>query len=194
MFKNLCLSAIIPVLFFASISASLDRITVIKENLSRITEIEKEYDTNTKKPFVPIWNKYIQYLQNILGKNYTTIENQVLSLLNIVFESNEFIVTSNSVADANIDLLINKHMSIEEFVNFDRTEEYNTNIANYPIIDKLNTILDEAKPALNEQASQLFMILFQKNLVIKITALFYKKLIIKKNELLNELASSESSN
>jgi len=184
MLKKFYLSATITTFYFFSATASIDRITTIKNDLARITQAETDSILELKNT-TTIANHAIQHFQNKLGEAYPTTKTYIASLLNIIIQSDEFITTLNEVTDLYISLILNQHMNFNDII-IDST--------NYPLEDKINAILAQTNPALDEQSIQMFDMFYVVIAVIKSAELFCKKLEIKENELLTELAALETIN
>lgn len=181
MFKNLYLSATIIALSFSLANASIDRITAIKSDLEYIAQAINDSMLELKKT-AELANQTVKHFENKLKEAYPATKAQILSLLNAIFESDEFIATLDEVTDLYVDFIINHHIKFED-IFIDST--------NYPLEEKIKMVLEQ-DPTLNNDALLMFDVFYVTTAVIKSTELFCEKLHIKKSELLNELAALET--
>jgi hypothetical protein len=184
MLKNLYLSATITTLSFFSANASIDRINAIKDNVEHIEQAQTDSMLELKAT-TTMANKAVQHFQNKLGDGYEPCKSHVMSVLDTIFQSDEFAMTLDAVTNLYLECVINQHMNFYDII-IDST--------NYPLEEKIKTILEQTSPVLSDDSAQIFDVFYVTVAIVKSAELFCEKLDIKKNELLAELAALEATN
>jgi len=184
MLKNLYLSATITTLSFFSVTASVDRINEVKDSLTHLAQAKTDSLLELKAT-TTMANKAVQHFHNKLGDGYEPCKAQVVSLLDSIFQSNEFAVTLDKVTDLYVECVANQHMNFYDII---------VDSTNYPLEEKIETILEQASPALNDDSAQIFNVFYVTVAIAKSAELFCKKLETKETELLAELTALEATN
>ena len=184
MLKKSCLLTTFAILFFASATASTDRITAIQSSLESIKQAKKDSLLEAKQ-YILFKKRAEDHFQEVLAENYESSKTQVLALLNTFIQSNEFISTVNDITDIYTTSIVNKNMLFNDII---------INPSNYAIEQKINCILEQASPALTEQSTQLFNIFYTTTSTLYSSKIFIAKLTIKENELIAELVALEAAN
>src|SRR5438445_7103404 len=145
MFKILSLSATIAAFSFFSATASVDKIDTIKDSLALIAQAKTDSMLELKTT-ITVAHKATQHFHNKLGTAYEAYKIQVVSLLDSIFQSDEFAITLDKVTDLYVECVVNQHMNFYDII---------VDSTNYPLEEKIKAILEQACPALNDDAAQI---------------------------------------
>jgi hypothetical protein len=184
MLKAFCLSTTLAALSFAPAITSTDKITAIQNDIARIEQAKTD-STLEMKASLDIANRSGKHFKDTFGDSYESAKTHVLSLLNDIFQSDEFITTLHDITDRYVDCIINENMNFNDIV---------IDSSGYPLEGKINSVLTKASPALNEQTEQMFNVFYVTIAIMKSSKLFCGKLRLKKKKLLSELAALEAAN
>lgn len=184
MLKSIYVSSTIAALSFFSANASNDRINAIKDSIGQIQQAQTDSLLELKAT-TTMANKAVQHFHTKLGDGYEPCKAHVVSVLDSIFQSNEFTTTLDAVTNLYVDCVVNQSMKFYD-ITVDST--------NYPLEEKIKAILEQTSPALSDDSAQLFDVFYVTVAIVKSAELFCEKLEIKKNELLAELAALEATN
>lgn len=182
MVRNIYLSASIAALSFAFASASTERIEAIKSSLAHIEQAKAD-SMHELQTTAAIANQAVKHFEDKLGDSYQSDKAHVISLLETILQSPEFATTLNGAVSQFTDSVINKNMNFND-IFIDSTQ--------FPLEAKIDSVLQQASPALNDQTSQIFNVFYVTLAIIKSSELFCQALDQHKNELLAELATLEA--
>lgn len=183
MFNKLFLPLTLTAISFTAL-ATMNEMDTINQKLTNIARAKNDCILELQTALT-IAKKAEVHFQSVLGDNYESCKAQIGALLKAITDSEEFTVTVQDVTDAYITYIIDQNI---RFNNITIDPDV------YTLKGKVDAVLAQASPILDEHGSKLFNTIYVAVAIAHGSKILINKLNLKKEELLAALAALEAAN